>query len=263
MEEIGSRGGPRHADRADSPGLRRRQRLGDYLLLRPRRLRRHGDRLRGDPGIAGPARGLEDAPLPSPRATRTGSSGSGARPAPRPGCTTPTSCRSSASASTTACTTTPCSSSAGQGLDAVLREVKRLRRDPSPHPVRAGTTARSRRSPWRAACVRPLRGRRREVAGADGARGQHRGPDGAATIVDDVALGPSSGDRSRSVRPARGSVLSAAWRGSASRWPRPWSMPISRASSTATSSRPTCCSTPRARSGSPTSAWPRPRTATS
>ena len=36
-------------------------------------------------------------------------------------------------------------------------------------------------------------------------------------------------------------------------------MPTSRASSTATSSPPTCCSTRMAKSGLPTSAWPRPQ----
>ncbi len=55
---------PRRARPA--PGTPMPQQLGDYLLLRPRRFRRHGGRLRGDPGIAGPARRLEDAPLPSP-----------------------------------------------------------------------------------------------------------------------------------------------------------------------------------------------------
>jgi hypothetical protein len=42
------------------------------------------------------------------------SGGSNARPAPRRGCTTPTSCRSSAPASTTAPTSTSCSSSRGR-----------------------------------------------------------------------------------------------------------------------------------------------------
>jgi hypothetical protein len=52
-----------------------------------------------------------------------------------------------------------------------------------------------------------------------------------------------------------------AWRGWASRWPRRWPTPTARGSCTATSSRPTCCWTPGARSGSPTSGWPRRRTA--
>ena len=43
-------------------------------------------------------------------------------------------------------------------------------------------------------------------------------------------------------RPSRSTA--ARWRGSAFRSPRPWLTPTSRASCTATSSRPTCCSTP-------------------
>ncbi len=60
-------------------------------------------------------------------------------------------------------------------------------------------------------------------------------------------------------RPAgRSSRRSPGW---ASRRPRRWSTPTPSASSTATSSRPTCWSMPGASSGSPTSAWPgsRPR----
>ena len=56
---------------------------------------------------------------------------------------------------------------------------------------------------------------------------------------------------------SRTRTISAAWPGWACRWPRLWRMPTSRASSTGISSRRTSCSTPRARSGSPTSAWPR------
>ena len=41
--------------------------------------------------------------------------------------------------------------------------------------------------------------------------------------------------------------------------PRRWTTPTPAASSTATSSPATCCSTPRAASGLPTSAWPRSR----
>ena len=77
----------------------------------------------------------------------------------------------------------------------------------------------------------------------------------------DLAVEPAATSRNRSSPPSPKPSTCAAWRGSASRSPRPWSMPTSRAFSTATSSRRTCCSTPRARSGSPTSAWPRPRTA--
>ena len=62
------------------------------------------------------------------------------------------------------------------------------------------------------------------------------------------------------VRPAR--RTSAASPASASRWPRRWPTPTARGFSTATSSPPTCCWTPRGPCGSPTSGWPRPRGAT-
>ena len=56
--------------------------------------------------------------------------------------------------------------------------------------------------------------------------------------------------------------ITARSRGSASRWPTPWSTPIVAASCIATSSRRTCSSTRWATSGSPTSAWPSSRRAT-
>ena len=77
------------------------------------RPRRHGRRLRGRPGVAGPARRLEDPAAARP--DRPGPDGAiparvalGGAAAPRP-----TSCRSTAWASTTACTTTRCSTSRG------------------------------------------------------------------------------------------------------------------------------------------------------
>ena len=60
--------------------------------------------------------------------------------------------------------------------------------------------------------------------------------------------------------PAAGSRSSGAWRRSAVRRHRGWRTPTPAASSTATSSRRTCCWTPPGSSGSPTSAWPRPTT---
>ena len=51
-------GGPRRAASPDAAAP------GRLPAASCRRLRRHGGRVRGDPGIAGPARGLEDAPLP-------------------------------------------------------------------------------------------------------------------------------------------------------------------------------------------------------
>ena len=87
-------------------------RLPDPPRDRPRR---HGRRLRGRAGLAGPARRAEGAAAAAAGATPGPGGGSSARPGPRPGCTTPTSCRSSASASTTGCPTTSCSSSRAWG----------------------------------------------------------------------------------------------------------------------------------------------------
>ena len=71
---------------------------------------RHGGRLRGGAGIARPARGPEGAPLARPGLPDPHGAfpAGGAR---RPGCTTRTSCRSSASASRTGSTTMRCSTS--------------------------------------------------------------------------------------------------------------------------------------------------------
>jgi hypothetical protein len=65
----------------------------------------------------------------------------------------------------------------------------------------------------------------------------------------------------RSAAPKRSII--GAWRESACRSPTLWPTPTARGCCTATSSRPTCCSMPRGRCGSPTSAWPRPRGPTS
>ena len=75
--------------------------------------RRHGRRLRGGAGVARPARGPQGAAVAladRPAAARSASSTRRRRP---PGCTTRTSCRSSASAWRRASTSTPCSSSRG------------------------------------------------------------------------------------------------------------------------------------------------------
>ena len=58
---------PASVVRPDRPGGPDAPSPGRLPPAPPRRLRRHGDRLRGDPGIAGPARRPEDAPRPSPR----------------------------------------------------------------------------------------------------------------------------------------------------------------------------------------------------
>ena len=94
-------------------GRRRRSPAATGRLPDPPRDRpgRDGRRLRGGAAVARPARGAEGAAAAAAWRDRRTWSGSGWRPAPRPGCTTRTSCRSSASASRRACTTTPCSSS--------------------------------------------------------------------------------------------------------------------------------------------------------
>jgi hypothetical protein len=84
-------------------------------------------------------------------------------------------------------------------------------------------------------------------SGGEGPKGRMRGiSDGQKP----PAKSPSSSStRTRDyVRNAARLALQAAER---------WTTPTPAASSTATSSRPTCCSTPRAGSGSPTSAWHR------
>ncbi len=149
----------------------------------------------------------------------------------------------------------------GHGLDAVLDEVKRLRREPNDPAAVAAPACRDLSTTLaRGLCS----GRFRDD------EGESEGSTAAGTSQLDP--GPCRPRRARrrsrrltaidrscpaSPRPS----TSAAWRGSASMSPRPWSTPTTRASSTAISSPPTSCSTPRDRSGSPTSAWPGPRTA--
>ena len=233
------------------------------------RPRRHGGRLRGRAGVAGPPRGAEGPARRGPDRPRRRCGGSSARPGRRRGCTTPTSCRSSASASRTASTTTPCSSSPGLGLDAVLEELRRLRgggRRRRPRPATARRRPRPRRcgSPRpsrRGAADRPVRdrrGRRRRRAGRAGDRRDRRRADRAASAPrrrPTARAEPSRrGRRPRSAqlagRPGRAGLLPrggpdrrAGGRGAGLRPP-----PGRR--STATSSPRTCCSTPRATSGS-------------
>ena len=118
---------------------------------------RHGRRLRGRAGVAGPPRGPQGAAALGPARRACRCARSSARPGRPRGCTTPTSCRSSASASTTACTTTSCSSSTGQGSTrsspscgrSARRRQARLPRSRSRRPAAAG----SRRSTVSAAEV--------------------------------------------------------------------------------------------------------------
>ncbi len=154
----------------------------------------------------------------------------------------------------------------GHGLDAVLREVKRLRRDPSP------STATEAQDGDVSSIVLAC-GLRTGRFPADLAEPRGNGI-GWRAVPPPHQSQPARQPRSRrrprlhraSERTCRTSPrphISAAWPGSASRWPKRSSTPTSRASSTATSSPPTCCSTRMAKSGSPTSAWPRRRKATS
>ena len=99
-------------------------------------------------------------------------SGSASRPAPRRGCTTPTSCRSSASARATACTTTPCSSSRARGWTSSSTSCRRLADEPAAgpaahrgRPMGQASRPRDRRMPDRGdrsptAAAAPLRRRR-------------------------------------------------------------------------------------------------------
>ena len=155
---------------------------------------------------------------------------------------------------------------AGSGLERVLEDVRRLR-------AAAGVAGR-----WRRGCDetrqgaecrrgrlprpadRPVRGRR------DGCRrhrvGSRRRPGVGATRLRSIAAdaeghpvpaatGRRDGGRAAARSPAsRSRSTFARWPGWGPRWPTRWTTPTARGSSTATSSRPTCCSTPRATSGS-------------
>ena len=228
------------------------------------RPRRHGRRLRGRAGVAGPARRPEGPARASAWPTPTSWSGSAARPGRRPGCTTPTSCRSSASASTTGVHYYAMQFIQGQGLDARPRtSCDRLRRRGpgrrrDARPRRRARTERQRRpracspagSRTRTAAPRGRPIRRRAAARP---RTRPSPTDGRRASPCSIVLGDHSelGDQSTVA------LLPQRRPGRASRSPRRWPTPTRRASSTATSSRRTCCSTPRAPSGSPTSAWPR------
>ena len=90
------------------PGDRHPRRLPHPPRGRPRR---HGGRLRGRADLARPPGGAEGAAVRRGPRPAAAASGSRSRPRPRRSCTTPTSCRSTPSAASAACTTTPCSSS--------------------------------------------------------------------------------------------------------------------------------------------------------
>ena len=144
----------------------------------------------------------------------------------------------------------------GQGLDAVLDELRRLRRGSrerqpasGPRPIRRRRSARrtspSRSSPAgsrrpKAPTGRPGPGprwrppRRPRSSSPPLSRPDRRIPRWSACPAPRPTRWPG---------PTPTAPSSAAWPGSASRSPRRWRTPTARASSTATSSRRTCCST--------------------
>ena len=202
---------------------------------------------------AGPARGAEGAARPPPGRPRRSSSGSAARRGRRPGCTTPTSCRSSASASTTGCTTTPCSSSrARASTPCSTRSSGCAAGGPGgPHPA-PGTTPPGgqrggrARSPGRFAPQSEARPRRPSP--------EHRRrladrPQRSPTT--DLATSPGSSPSAViDPRAASGSSLfRGAWPGSGVQAAEALAYAHARGCCTATSSRPTSCWTSRGRSG--------------
>ena len=180
--------------------------------------------------------------LPAARPARPAAAGaaSSARRGRRPGCTTPTSCRSSASASRTACTTTSCSSSrawgstrsstscSGSGSRAAQAPTRATRRPPD---RRRRGRLRGRRGPSLCAGrVPPARaGRRRSrPSGRAPARRRRRV---AAGLRGRLVVGhPLPGQTEASTLTRLGPASTGrAWPASACRWPRRWPTPTARA----------------------------------
>ena len=118
--------------------------------------------------------------------------------------------------------------------------ARRPRHGPARRPIAVRRVARAR---WRRACCRAGSPRRAATPTAD----RHHAP-----VADDVDTPATTAPPCRFAA-GRISARSPGW---ASRRPRRSATPTTRGSFTATSSRPTCCSTAAATSGSPTSAWP-------
>ena len=257
MEEAGSgacAGRHRRPGRAAADWRRPRAARAPRRLPHPARgrPRRHGRRLRGRAGVAGPARRAEGAAAARGPRRAAAWSASAARRGPRPGCTTPTSCRSSASARTTAMPLLRHAVHPGPGRSTRCSTSCARLRAGQPRPDR-GAGRRQRR---------PLAADRRfaraDAAGARAGPATRAAPSADARRLAAGRVQPGRDDAARPgprLLPQRGPRRRAGGR-------RPGLRPRPGRRSTATSSRPTCCSTPRATSGSPTSAWPRPTTAT-
>ena len=154
----------------------------------------------------------------------------------------------------------------GRSLAAGHRRAAPARRPGPGRRPRAGPGRRSRPTdPRRPRWLSRRRGRPARRRRPDAADSRRRCP-----IASRLRPGPEAGAAPPTGRePSTSGLLDPqprlhphrrpAWR---SRPPRRWTTPTPAASSTATSSPPTSCSTPRATSGSPTSAWPRSRATT-
>ena len=242
------------------------------------RPRRHGRRLRGRAGDRSAGTWRSRSCPATPCSTPGSWPGSAARRGRRRGCTTPTSCRSSASASRTGCTTTSCSSSGarrstrsstscggcgGPGTVAVDGRSARRRRSPA-HEASAAAVARSlltgrfalHEPDPGATAARPRTAsprRRRPRTRADPARPtrfrrRQRQPPRSPRRRADLS---SLSELRAAVLAGRGAGRRAGGRGAGLR-PRPGRPPPRHQAVEPAARRR------RATSGSPTSAWPRP-----